>query len=98
MPRRKPGRSSHRPMLPSAERTQRVEPGPGGLDYVVRTVPGGRAVKTYRCPGCDHEIRPGVPHLVAWPFDGDGGVQDRRHWHTGCWSGRATRGVTRRWS
>jgi hypothetical protein len=77
---------------------RRMEPGPDGrTDYVVRTVPGARATKVYRCPGCDHEIRPGVAHLVAWPADGLG-AEDRRHWHTGCWSGRATRGLTRRWS
>ncbi|NLG55126.1 MAG: hypothetical protein GX542_05685 [Rhodococcus sp.] len=75
----------------------RREEGPDGQMYSVRTVPGVRAVKTYRCPGCDHEIRPGVAHLVAWPHE-YGDSADRRHWHTGCWSGRGTRGVTRRWS
>jgi hypothetical protein len=77
---------------------RRIEPGPVyDEDYVVRTVPGSRAAKTYRCPGCDHEIRPGVAHIVAWPIDTPG-AEDRRHWHTGCWNGRATRGLTRRWS
>jgi len=77
---------------------RRVESGPGGDDYVVRAVPGARATKTYRCPGCDHEIRPGVAHVVVWPADELGGADERRHWHTGCWNGRTTRGLTRRWS
>ncbi len=46
----------------------------------------------YRCPGCDHEIRPGVGHVVAWPAEDYGTVQDRRHWHTGCWHGRKRSG------
>lgn len=38
--------------------------------------------KEYRCPGCDHLIRPGVWHLVVVP---DGDPDARRHWHTECW-------------
>ena len=60
-------------------------------DWSVRTVPPGGAVKTYRCPGCDHEIPPGTGHVVAWPADGRGDLTDRRHWHTGCWRGRERR-------
>ena len=61
----------------------REESGRDG-DWMVRNVPSSQATKTYRCPGCDHEIRPGVAHVVAWPTD-VGGVDDRRHWHSGCW-------------
>jgi len=57
----------------------------------VRTITGEGVTKTYRCPGCDHEIRPGVPHLVAWPCDGRGDLSDRRHWHSGCWRARDRR-------
>lgn len=78
---------------------RRIETGPDGYDYEVRPVPGVRATKVYRCPGCDHEIRPGVAHVVVWPADaGESSVDDRRHWHTPCWANRATRGPTRRWS
>jgi hypothetical protein len=42
----------------------------------------GEKGKTYRCPGCGHEIRPGVPHLVVVS---EGDVEGRRHWHTPCW-------------
>jgi hypothetical protein len=38
--------------------------------------------KEYRCPGCDHIVRPGLRHLVVIP---DGAADERRHWHTECW-------------
>ncbi len=59
--------------------------------WVVRPVPGAAARKPYRCPGCDHEIRAGVPHIVAWPAEAQVGVDERRHWHTACWRARAYR-------
>jgi hypothetical protein len=75
----------------------RTESGPDG-DWQVRHIAGAQATKVYRCPGCDHEILPGVPHVVAWPALDQGSVQDRRHWHTGCWSARGRRGPTaKRW-
>ena len=48
----------------------------------VRHVQPYQAVKTYRCPGCDHEIPPGLGHEVVVPLDAP---EDRRHWHTACW-------------
>jgi hypothetical protein len=77
-------------------------------DWLVRTVPGAHGRKTYRCPGCDHEIAPGVGHVVAWPAPdtgyGDGGsdgagyegTEERRHWHTNCWQSRHRRRPGRR--
>jgi hypothetical protein len=56
-----------------------------GDDWVVRPVAGARATKVYRCPGCDHEIVAGTPHVVVWREDD---VEDRRHWHTPCWRRR----------
>jgi hypothetical protein len=81
---------------------QRVETGPDGHDYEVRPVTAARAVKTYRCPGCDHQIRAGTAHVVVWPTELRHGApqtrfEDRRHWHTPCWANRATRGPTRKW-
>ncbi|TSD93333.1 hypothetical protein FOS14_23215 [Skermania sp. ID1734] len=97
MPRRKPKSPQRRvPPVYGEASMRRVEADADGASYIVRTVPSARAVKTYRCPGCDHEIRPGVAHVVAWESGADG--EDRRHWHSGCWSGRQTRGITRRWS
>ncbi|MGZ8734669.1 MAG: hypothetical protein ACXW1M_05735 [Acidimicrobiia bacterium] len=57
-----------------------------GPDEVeVRHMQPYQAVKTYRCPGCDHEIRPGTGHEVVVPLDAPG---LRRHWHTPCWARR----------
>jgi hypothetical protein len=63
--------------------------GDDGADGVleVRHVQPYEAVKTYRCPGCDHEIPPRQGHEVVVPLDAP---QDRRHWHSGCWR-RASR-------
>ena len=58
--------------------------------FLFRSIAGAAALKTYRCPGCDHEVRAGVAHVVVWPADSDG--DERRHWHTSCWHRRATRG------
>ncbi|MEV0107532.1 ATP/GTP-binding protein [Nocardia sp. NPDC050799] len=101
MPRRNPRTERSRAQTPRPDSGlgdvyRRIESGPHGDEYVVRTVPGARAVKRYRCPGCDHEVMPRVAHVVAWPVGG--GETDRRHWHRGCWNGRGTRGITRRWS
>jgi hypothetical protein len=69
---------------------ERIVISPDG-EWSIRHTTGGGTTKTYRCPGCDHEIRPGVPHIVAWPADHRGDLADRRHWHTGCWQARDRR-------
>jgi hypothetical protein len=72
-------------------------------EWVVRQVTGSASTRAYRCPGCDQEIRPATPHVVAWPasFREDGGTEgkadevglsERRHWHTACWRARGRRG------
>jgi hypothetical protein len=78
----KAGDDDSAPRVPAGER---VEDG-----YVVRSVAGTASARSYRCPGCDQELRPGVPHVVAWP---EGRPDDRRHWHTPCWGARGVRGV-----
>ncbi len=69
----------------------RLDEQPDGT-WAVRQVAGAAASKTYRCPGCQQEILPGTPHLVAWPAETPvgafGGANDRRHWHTPCWRSR----------
>lgn len=60
-------------------------------EWFVRKLTGSSAIKTYRCPGCDQEIRPATPHIVAWSADLPEGAEDRRHWHTPCWSNRGNR-------
>ena len=59
-------------------------------DVEVRHVQPYQAVKTYRCPGCDHEIPPGLGHEVVVPVDAP---EDRRHWHTSCWFRESKRKV-----
>lgn len=60
-----------------------------GEEWVVRQIGGSAAAKHYRCPGCDQEIPPGLPHIVAWARLG--AVDDRRHWHRACWNARDRR-------
>jgi hypothetical protein len=87
-----------RPSDSSSFEEDHVRRGVGGVqqyqdgEWMVRQIFGGAAVKTYRCPGCVQEIRPGVAHIVAWPADERGDASDRRHWHTGCWRARDRRG------
>ncbi|MGH3724213.1 MAG: hypothetical protein ACRDUS_08805 [Mycobacterium sp.] len=96
--RRRPHRQPDVPPALSIGGDQ-VEQGPDGYDYRVRRISGARAIKIYRCPGCDHEIAVGVAHVVVWPADASGdGVDDRRHWHSSCWTNRGNRGPTRKWS
>ena len=64
-----------------------------GEEYLVRRLTGAAATKPYRCPGCDQEIRAGIPHLVVWPAH-DAAADHRRHWHTPCWRARDRRGST----
>ena len=79
--------SSRRPRAAAG----RVETHPDG-DWVVRRITGSASTKAYRCPGCDQEIRPATPHVVAWPTDEDAdGLGERRHWHTPCWAARDRR-------
>lgn len=66
-----------------------VESWPDG-EWVVRRITGSASTKPYRCPGCDQEIRPATPHVVAWP---EGQLDDRRHWHSACWRARDRRRV-----
>jgi hypothetical protein len=59
----------------------------------VRRVQPYQAVKTYLCPGCLQDIRPGTGHVVAVPTLAP---DDRRHWHHGCWAHRDRRRPGRR--
>jgi len=76
-----------------SERVERY----GGEEYVVRNVTGSAARRPYTCPGCHQVIRPATPHVVAWPVlpstfaRGAEGLDERRHWHTGCWKAREHR-------
>lgn len=87
MPRRNSRPDPVRPDRPIGG-AQSTEAHPDG-DWYVRRLTGAGSTKPYRCPGCEQEIPAGLPHVVAWPVDGGG--DDRRHWHTGCWSARDRR-------
>ena len=73
---------------------QSVEQHPDG-EWLVKRITGAASTKAYRCPGCDQEIRPATPHVVAWPADDPTGLDSRRHWHTPCWAARDRRGPVR---
>ena len=62
-----------------------------GEEWVARRISGSASTKAYRCPGCDQEIRPATPHVVAWPAETGRGLEDRRHWHSPCWAARERR-------
>lgn len=85
--RGRPGRDAEREASSGGPRAQRVE-SHRGEDWAVRPV-AGTSAKSYRCPGCEQLIPPGRGHLVAWPLSG--GVDERRHWHPGCWEARDRR-------
>jgi hypothetical protein len=67
----------------------RIEDWPDG-SWMVRNVAGSAEAKTYRCPGCDQEIKPGTAHVVVWPEETPG-LTERRHWHNACWRRRPRR-------
>src|SRR6266568_3443413 len=73
---------------------ERIESAPDG-ECMVRATPGAAAGKTYRCPGCDQEIRPDTAHVVVWPAYTPG-LAERRHWHSPCWKGRLDRHLIRK--
>lgn len=87
---KRPYHAAHRPLdMGRAMGGLRFEEGDDGMLYHVRTVRGD---KPYRCPGCQGTIAPGLSHVVAWTEDGwrgaAAGLEERRHWHSACWSRR----------
>jgi len=62
--------------------------GYAGLDWFVRAV--ASAERSYLCPGCQQGVG-AERHVVAWPAEGVGGADHRRHWHSTCWANRHTR-------
>jgi len=86
-PRRAKRRVDEAPPMRTAPAA--IEEHPDGA-WVVRRVSASSAAKPYRCPGCDQEIAPATPHVVAWP---EAAEDERRHWHTPCWAARDRRSV-----
>ncbi len=60
--------------------------------WIVQGVAADHSDKTYLCPGCNRDIGPGEPHVVAWPsvpgIGSASAVEERRHWHRPCWNRR----------
>jgi hypothetical protein len=58
--------------------------------WMVQPLSAQAATKTYLCPGCNRHFGPDVAHIVAWPhiasIGASAAVDERRHWHTACWS------------
>lgn len=69
-----------------------TESAPDG-QWAVRIISSGNAQKVYTCPGCHHQVLPGVQHVVVWRedamFGAEAGLRERRHWHSNCWRGRS---------
>jgi hypothetical protein len=76
-----PRKNRRAPETPEAVRMPQSAPPVWALvpGFDVRRVTGD---KDYRCPGCEHLVRPGLWHLVVVPDDAP---DERRHWHERCW-------------
>jgi len=63
-----------------------------GAEWHVQPISPRNAAKEYVCPGCGGTVSAGVAHVVVWRADSIFGderaLEDRRHWHTGCWRAR----------
>jgi hypothetical protein len=82
MPRRHRSARDREAPAPAAKGPVNVAPTWARAEDVTVRAVSGEAGKTYRCPGCNQEIRPGIPHLVV---ASDDDMEGRRHWHTPCW-------------
>lgn len=76
---------------PSLRRGGVAEVRYAGQVWSVRQVRANDSGRSYRCPGCQHEVGADVPHSVVWPADSMGQLDNRRHWHTVCWAARERR-------
>lgn len=89
MSRRRVVRPAHRVLRASGERVDEKRDGA----WNVRFLTGATSAKSYTCPGCSTVIRPATPHVLVWPVQkpllSASAIDERRHWHTSCWSRRA---------
>ncbi|WP_281965659.1 hypothetical protein [Serinicoccus marinus] len=88
-PRRPAGAGSGGGGLPPRRGPEEVRY--AGQVWAVRQVRPNDSGRSYRCPGCQQQVGAGVAHTVAWPVDGMQQAENRRHWHTVCWSARERR-------
>lgn len=91
MPSRRPSRRAqpHVPLdverlMQGVARTERRR----GAEWHVQPMSPQQAAKDYLCPGCGGAVAQGTAHVVVWRSDsifGERAIEDRRHWHAGCW-------------
>ena len=65
MPRKRRAAREREAPLEAPERPRGVAPEWASAEGVRVQAATGEKGKTYRCPGCQQEIRPGTPHLVV---------------------------------
>ncbi|WP_332645191.1 hypothetical protein [Aeromicrobium sp.] len=84
MPRRRVAPRQRPTGRPTPERVETKADG----DWHFRPLRGSS--KTYRCPGCGQLIAVATPHVVAWPVEkallSEAAIDERRHWHSACWT------------
>ena len=88
MPRRRAARPSQRPLRPAAERIVDKRDG----QWFVRPITGRDVGQDLHLPGMPAAITPATPHMVVWPVEKAlltaDAIDERRHWHTACWTRR----------
>lgn len=62
-----------------------------GQLWSVRQVRANDSGRSFVCPGCQQQVSASTPHTVVWPAESMLEVENRRHWHTVCWSARERR-------
>jgi hypothetical protein len=68
-------------------RTTTPMPAPPG--WTAQRYKGGEDGADYTCPRCSRPVPKRSEHVVAWFEESD----DRRHWHTGCWTSAVKEGL-----
>ena len=76
---------------PSLQRGGVTEVRYAGQLWAVRQVRPNDSGRGYLCPGCQQEVSAGTAHSVVWPAESMRELENRRHWHTACWSARERR-------
>ncbi|QFG67842.1 hypothetical protein [Ornithinimicrobium pratense] len=76
---------------PSVQRGGVGEVRYAGQLWLVRQVRPNDSGRSYLCPGCQQEVSAGTAHTVVWPAESMRELENRRHWHTVCWSARERR-------
>lgn len=76
---------------PSSQRGGPEQVRYAGQVWSVRQVRPNDSGRSYLCPGCQQQVGAGTAHTVVWPTESMQELENRRHWHTVCWSARERR-------